>query len=240
MPESESTSVCVRTRDVEEAEALGGEVFFPHRLESRDAERPFAMSLRAASLGSVSVGVLAYSGEVRLRTGELETGYEINVPLEGALRTWTGHADVCAAPSTAAVYRPDGRAELRGWSGGGRVLGVKIERGALATTLGELTGRTAPPVVALAPELDLARGPGRAWGALAQTLGALAADPTGPLAHPMVTRPLAHTVIATLLQCVEHPQRAQLLDRTPSPGPTSVRLAAARRDVEHTRHGRGR
>ena len=48
------------------------------------------MSLSALNLGPVAVGLLGYAGEVRLETAELETGYEVNVPLSGRLLTRTG------------------------------------------------------------------------------------------------------------------------------------------------------
>jgi hypothetical protein len=115
-------------------------VYFPHRLTVLHDPGQFAMSLSAARLGPISVGLLGYSGEVRLETAELSTGYEVNVPLTGPLRTWTGQAEVCAAPAMAAVYRPDGRTLLQGWAGGGRLFGLKIERSALEAELAELAG----------------------------------------------------------------------------------------------------
>jgi AraC-binding-like domain len=68
------------------------------------------MSLSALNLGPVAVGLLAYAGEVCLETAELETGYEVNVPLSGRLLTRSGPAEVYATPHTAALYRPDGLA----------------------------------------------------------------------------------------------------------------------------------
>jgi hypothetical protein len=85
----------------------------------------FAMSLPAMNVGAVSVGVLAYAAEVRL-----ETAYEVNVPLDGPLGTWTGRADVCATPSLAAVYRADGRTRLHGWTGGERLWWPSCRRAA--------------------------------------------------------------------------------------------------------------
>jgi AraC-like DNA-binding protein len=185
----------------------------------------FRMSLAAAGLGPVSVGLLGYAGEVRLETGELETGYEVNIPLHGHLRTWTGHAEVCATPERAAIYRPDGRTWLHGWSGGARLFGLKIERAALEDTLAELTDRPVRSAVPLDAQLDLSTGPGRQWWALARTLIAVADDPDGPLARPMVARPLASGVIAALLYAVGHPYRDALAARPALPRPASVREA---------------
>jgi len=140
-------TITVTTRARDEAQDACGRVYFPHRLTVLDPQS-FGMSLSAIDLGRVRAGVLAYRGEVLLETAELETGYEVNVPLDGPLRTWTGHADVCATPQLAAVYRPDGRTTMRGWAGGGRLFGLRIERGVLEDTLADLIDR---PVRAAAP-----------------------------------------------------------------------------------------
>jgi hypothetical protein len=108
----------VTTSDQSLARLECARVYFPHRMVVLHDPRDFRMSLSAARLGPVSAGLLGYSGEVCLETDELESGYEVNVPLDGPLRTWTGHADVCAGPGVAAVYRPDGRTRLHGWAGG--------------------------------------------------------------------------------------------------------------------------
>ena len=79
-------STSITTTDQSEARAVCGRVSFPHRLTVAHDPRTFAMSLSALTLGTVSAGLLAYSGEVRVETGELETGYEVNVPLDGDLR----------------------------------------------------------------------------------------------------------------------------------------------------------
>ncbi len=218
-----SVSICTRERD--EAQHECGRVYFPHRLTVLDGADRFAMSLAATSVGPVSVGLLSYAGEVCVETGELETAYEVNVPLDGPLRTWTGHADVCATPSLAAVYRPDGRSRLHGWAGGGRLFGLKIERVALAAALQELTGRRPPPVVPLGASLDLARGPGRQWWQLARVLAELLDDPAGPLAAPIVARPLAQSVLTALLHAADHPYRDALAVAPALPRASSVRQA---------------
>lgn len=218
-------STSITTTDQSEARAVCGRVYFPHRLTVAHDPRTFAMSLSALTLGTVSAGLLAYSGEVRVETGELETGYEVNVPLDGDLRTWTGHADVCADPDTAAVYRPDGRARLHGWAGGGRLFGLKIARAALEETLEELLDRPVRSTVALAPRLDLESGPGRQWWGLARTFVDLAGDPGGPLGCPVVARPLARSVVAGFLYAADHPFRDLLAAPVAAPRPATVRQA---------------
>lgn len=213
------------TRDPDEAAAAGGDVYFPHRLDVRHARPSFRMSLRAATLGPVSAGVLGYSGEVVLQTGELETGYQVNVPLSGHLRTWIGSDEVCATPSRAALYPPDRPARLHGWADGGGLFGMKIEREALEARLRELTDGRACGPLRLGGSLDLAEGPGRQWWALARSLVDLTADPNGPLARPIVARPLADALVSALLYVADHPLRDLVRARPPVPRPSTIQAA---------------
>lgn len=224
--------ISLTTTDRDEARAVCGRVYFPHRLVVLDAPDGFAMSLSAVSVGTVSAGLLAYTGEVRLDTRELETGYEINIPLDGVLRTWTGQAEVCATPSVAAVYRPDGRTTLHGWAGGGRLFGLKVDRAALESTLEDLIDRPVRSVVPLDASLDLQTGAGRQWWSLARALVALVEHSDGPLARPMVARPLAESVIGALLYAVGHPYRDELAGPPRLPRSSTTREAIELMEAE--------
>ena len=218
-------SLSFRTNDPAVAEATCARVYYPHRLTVLHDPASFAMSLSAVRLGPVAVGLLGYAGEVRLETGELETGYEVNVPLNGYLTTRSGAAEVCAGPLTAALYRPDGKARLQGWAGGGTLFGLKIERAALEDQLAGLTGTPARGVIPLGASLDLRTGAGRQWWELARSLIALTADPGGPLARPAVLRPLIDSLLAGLLYAADHPARGGLDARCGQPGPATIRRA---------------
>lgn len=219
-----ATATTLSTDDVDRAAAVCAEVYFPHRLRVLHDHRRFRMELSAVAAGPVAAGVLSYAGEVVIETGELETGYEVNVPLDGPLRTSSGRREVCATPTCAALYRPDGAARLHGWAGGGRLFGLKIERAALEAHLGALLDRPVRAPVALAPTLDLTTDGGRQWWSLARTLADLAA---GPAANPLVLRPLTQGLVAALLIAAEHPDREALDDGGPRVGSGAVRRAAA-------------
>ncbi|SNR53088.1 AraC-type DNA-binding protein [Haloechinothrix alba] len=220
-------AVRISTADPDEASSRCGEVYFPHHLTVLHDPARFRMSLNATRIGPVSAGLLSYSDEVRLTTGELETGYEINIPLAGTLRTSTAAGEVHASPSVAAVYRPDSVATLQGWAGGGSLLGLKIERMALESQLAELVGAPVRTVVPFGGSIDLRKGPGRQWWMLARSLIELAREPDGPLSQPLVARPLIQSIITALLHTVDHPYREPL--GTPA---RSVRPAAIRRAVD--------
>ena len=217
--------ISLHVTEPDEAREICGRVYFPHRLTVLHEPARFAMSLSALNLGPVAVGLLRYAGEVCLETAELETGYEINVPLSGRLLTRTGPAEVCATPATAALYRPDARTRLRGWADGGTLFGLKVERAVLEARLAELAGAPVRGVIALGPSLDLRGAGGRRWWALARALAALAADPDGPLTRPMVVRPLVDSVLVALLCAADHPYRAALAAPCARPGAAAVNRA---------------
>ena len=217
----------VSTSDPDRARAECAEIYFPHRLTMLHDPAEFSMSLSAVDLGPVAAGVLSYGGEVVIETGELATGYEVNIALDGVLRTRSGRADVCSTAATAAVYRPDGTARLHGWAEGGRLFGLKIQRGALEDQLTSLLDRPVRGAVALAPTIDLESDDGRRWWSLVRTLADLAADPRGLAADPRVMRPLVEAVVAGLLHTVDHPYRDALAAPASAVGPRSVRRAVA-------------
>jgi len=215
-------AISLHVTEPDEAREICGRVYYPHRLTVLHEPARFAMSLSALNLGPVAVGLLGYAGEVRLETAELETGYEVNVPLSGRLLTRSGPAEVHATPDTAALYRPDGRTRLQGWADGGELFGLKIARPALEARLAELAGTPVRGVVRLGPSLDLRAGAGRRWWALARALAALTADPDGPLTQPMVVRPLVDSVLVALLYAADHPYRAALAAPCPHAGRAAV------------------
>lgn len=219
-------AVAITTTDPEQARQACGEVFFPHRMTLLHDRSDFAMSLHAVDLGSVAAGVLSYAGEVLIETGELATGYEVNVALDGVLRTRSGRADVCATAQTAAVYRPDGTSRLHGWADGGRLFGLKVERRALEGHLAAMLDRPVRGPVAMAPTIDLASPDGRRWWSLVATLAELARDPRGFAADALVMRPLLDAVVGGLLHTVGHPDREALAAPPAAVGPRSVRRAA--------------
>lgn len=230
--------ISITTTERDEAQDAAARVYFPHRLTVLHDPTTFSMSISAVNVGPVWAGLLNYSGDVHLETSDLETGYAVNIPIDAQLRTWTGHADVCATPAKAAVYRPDGRARLRGWTTRGQVFGVKWQREALEQTLGELLDRPVSAVIPFGPTLDLQHGAGLQWWRLTRALLALVEDPEGPLARPMITRPLAQSVMAAFLHVADHPYRDALCHVPARPRPASIRevveLIEARPEVPWT------
>lgn len=204
-------SLSVHTRDADEALRVAAEVYFPHRFTMVRDPRRFHMRLDAVRIGPLEAGLLTYGVELRLETGDLTTGYEVNVPLgDDHLDTTVGRAHVTADAGTAAVYRPIDETSLHGWYTGTPLFGMKIDRTALEAELAQILGRPVESVVEFQPSLDLRRGAGAQWWRLVRPVIDLIRQPDGLARHPLVVEPLAHSVLAGLLFAVPHQYRAEL------------------------------
>jgi AraC-like DNA-binding protein len=209
----------------DEAEMRGAEIYFPHRLSVLRTVRPFEMQVRAARIGPLMVGVLRYSDEVRIDTDDLETSYEVNIPLDGRFLNGSGGDTVVADSSTAAVFRPYGKTWFRGFDGGGALAGIKVDRAAFEQQLGALVGRKVTSPLAIASSIDLRSGPGRDWWTVTRALIDLVDRPEGLVTNSLITRPLVQSALTGLLLAVEHPFRRQLLEPAPPAAPPVVQAA---------------
>jgi AraC-like DNA-binding protein len=189
----------VLIRDVDRALTVGGQVYYPHRVDILGDAAAFAMRLRSARVGPLLIGSLGYDVEVRIETtAALETSYEVNVPLCGQLESWVDGRAVVGDPATAIVTPPSSSSVLRGFGPGRPLLGFKIDRAALDTHYRALWGSRTDLPRTLPPTIDLRRDPGRQWWTLASALRDHLTE-AGPLAHPLVSRPLAESVLSGLL-----------------------------------------
>jgi AraC-like DNA-binding protein len=219
-------SISLHVNEPDAAQEIIGRFYYAHRLTVLHEPDKFAMTMSGLNLGPIAAALVRYSGEVRLDVpDELECAYQVNVPLSGWLRTRSGLAEVCATSRTAALYRPDGNASLHGWVDSGTVFGLKIERTALEARLADLAGRPVRGVIPFAPSLDVQAGSGRQWWSLTQSLAALAADPDGPLARPMVALPLMESVLTALLYATEHPYRDAMAAPSARAGTAAIKRA---------------
>lgn len=217
-----------RSTSVDEAHRLGTAVFHPHRLEVRDGSRRFGMRLRAVTSGPVTVGTLSYAAPVDVETDDMETAYEINLPLAGHITCRGGDERVVASPERAVVFRPFGRTSMTG-IGRDELLGVKLDRAALEARLAGMTGRqVADSGIATAPVIDLTTGRGREWGELVRAVARIVQgsdDPRSPAGNELVMRPLMEGLLCGVLFAVEHPFTAQLGEPARPDTPASVRRA---------------
>ncbi|MFR9806515.1 AraC family transcriptional regulator [Pseudonocardia sp. RS010] len=227
MEQAKREPIAVRCTSVEDARRLGTSVYFPHRLRLLDEARPFDMGLKAVSFGPVTVGMLSYADPVHIETDDMETAYEVNVPLAGTVDSWSGPDRVMASARRAVVFRPYGRTTMQGFGEGKPLLGVKLERTALETQLSDLLRTPVQGPIELSSSLDLASGRGRGWWAVARSVVDLFAafdDNSALLNNALVMRPLMQSLLTGLLFAVEHP----FLDRVLEPPGPSVPAALRR------------
>ena len=225
MDDERTDVLAAHCRETDQAEQFGAEIYFPHRLTVLERDRPFEMDIRAMQFGPIMLGVLRYSGEVLIETDDLETSYEVNVPLRGRFLSRSGRHEVVADPGTAAVYRPYGTTSFRGFAGGGELVGVKIDREALEHQLSDIVRTDVRGPLALDPSLDLGAGPGRDWWCVTRSLVELLRRPDGLVTNKLVTRPLAQSVLTSLLYALDHPHLRLLLDEPATMAPAAVRTA---------------
>ena len=175
--------------------------------------------------GPILVGVLRYSGEVLIETDDLETSYEVNVPLRGRFISRSGSDEVVVDPGTAAVYRPYGATSFRGFADGGELVGVKIDRAALERQLADVARTEFAGPLALRPNLDLTSGPGLDWWCVTRALVDLLGRPDGLVTNKLITRPHAQSVLTSLLYALDHPQVGSLLEEPATVAPSAIKLA---------------
>ncbi|MER5915032.1 AraC family transcriptional regulator [Streptomyces sp. NPDC001982] len=206
----------IRTRDVDEAQALGSDLLYPQRLDVLDRSTPLDLTMFAGRIGPIFIADCHYATDIRITCGDLTTSYHVNVPLSGHLVTTQGRSTVVATPTMAAVYGPQGNTVLDNWSGDCRQLCVKLDKSALDATLSERVGRGIAGPIPLEPTLDLREGAGRSWADLVIMLTTQLHRPDSLVHQPLVAAPLASSLLNGLLSAADHPYH-EMLDAPPEP-----------------------
>jgi hypothetical protein len=70
----------IRSHDVHEAEAIGGEFLYPQGLEALDRGSPLDLTMFPGRIGPIFIGDSHYGRDVRATCGELDTSYHVNIP----------------------------------------------------------------------------------------------------------------------------------------------------------------
>lgn len=212
------------TSDVDEAFAIAARSYYPLIIGVRGGT--FGMDLTVGHIGPLTAGLVRFSSEVDLTVeGELDSAYHFNIGIGGAIDARTGHREMVASPTSAAVYQPVGAASVRGWeSGREQMLAFRIERQSLQTHLGWMLGRDVPDVIKLNPSIDLRVGYGVQFAQVARSVvPGLELDGGLPW-HPFFARHLSDLIMDGLLLSGDHQYR-EALDRH---GETAVPAAITR------------
>lgn len=215
----------LRAGDLDEARDLCERYYYPVTVERVHPVGGLEISFQAARLGPVTVGVLGFSEDLRISSQDLVTGYQVTMPVTGRMLSVHRNIAVTAGPGRAVVYQPDGDARADPLPADCRLLSIKIEQSALENHLAEALGEPIPGPVALAPWMDVSRGPGRSWAQLAGLLADDILGPGGLTSSAMIADRLAESLIRGLLVAVDHPYREALARPDTSYHPRPLRLA---------------
>lgn len=207
--------------------SVGGLVFHRHTLTPLDRTRPPRLTLRSFTSGPLTLGTIQYSAGARVVTGSLAHSYQINIPLEGVVRTARGDQRMVATPRQAAVYGLH-QHEFEGFEVAARVLGVKFDRTALERRLEDLLGRQ---IHGGSIEFDLPLALGgrrpREWFTIIQLLAQRLWSQEGLTAQSLVLAHLQDAAMTGLLLAARHSYRAELDDPVGPATPRAVRRAIA-------------
>ena len=210
---------------MDEAMSVGSIVFHQHVITPlvRGAD-PF-LTLHSFQSGAVTIGTVTYSSAVRVQTGSVHDAYQVNIPLDGSLRTTRGGQLLAASPRLAAVYGLH-RHGFEGFATPQRMLGVKIQREALERRLRDLLDR---PLHGASIEFEFGmplEGPrARDWYTVLQLLGRRLWGSAGLGADSVVTANLQDTLITGLLLAGRHSFSDELDQPAGPAAPRAVRRA---------------
>ena len=165
---------------------------------------------RTVDVGPVKVSDITIVPDLVVDCDEVGAGYYVHLPVVGRMESRHRGAKVIANREVAAVYQAGGGSFSGQWSAGSRVLCVRLDDTAVGTALARLPGD--PPAAGTAFELamDTSRGLGRTWVEQLLVLCRQPAGRDGLLAHPLVARPLAESLVNGFLLAAGHTRSAAL------------------------------
>jgi AraC-like DNA-binding protein len=186
---------------------------------------------RSVSVGAVAVSDITFRSDMVVECDEVGAGYYVHLPISGRLESRHGGAKLTATREVAAVYSPGGGSFAGQWAAGSRVLCVRLDGAAVATALARLPGREPVPRISFELAMNTRQGLSRTWVEQLLVLCRQPAGPDGLLAHPLVFRPLAESLVNGFLLAAEHSRStavaaaAAVVEPTP---PATIRKAIDR------------
>ncbi|MFI7601536.1 AraC family transcriptional regulator [Actinoplanes sp. NPDC049681] len=215
----------LRSDDVEQVRAFGGEHFFPRKfLRPLNRSGRLAARFHVLRLGPLTFCDARYGAEVTLGYDSPDA-YQIGVPQCGHMEARQGGRDLVSAGSRAVVSRVTEDIVIDRWSADCRQIVVKIEQEALESQLRTVLGTTVRGPLQLPPGLDIGAGPGHGWAALVRLVAGEFRTASGLLDQPLIAGRLVETLTVGLLLAVDHPDREALARPAVAYRPPAVRRA---------------
>jgi AraC-like DNA-binding protein len=159
---------------------------------------------RSVSVGAVAVSDITFRSDMVVECDEVGAGYYVHLPVSGRLESRHGGSKLTVTREVAAVYSPGGGSFAGQWAAGTRVLCVRLDGAAVATALARLPGREPAPRISFELAMNTRQGLSRTWIEQLLVLCRQPAGPDGLLAHPLVSRPLAESLVNGFLLAAEH------------------------------------
>ncbi|WP_214367567.1 AraC family transcriptional regulator [Pseudonocardia sp. H11422] len=181
----------------------------------------FSYDAYGVARGPVNIEEAWYSDGTRLGLpADDDAGYTIGFPVQGAMQSEHRGVEVDTAPGRAAVFQPVGEIDIT-TDPDYDLLVVRIDAGALEDALEGRLGHDVARPLRLAPTMDLDTAAGRVWAGLVRLILDGDTPGGGMLDNPTIAEPLQESLLASLLQAIDHPYREELEApvRSWAPGP---------------------
>ncbi len=213
--------VRTRTEDSHEAAAVISEAYLPNRVDRLGVE-PLEFRLDALRLDTVTVGLVGFGTQTRLRTAAA-TDYHVNLPVRGGVVSRMGRdPETAAGPGRATVFMPHHPADIL-WGAACLQLCLMIPARTLEEELEQMLGRSVSGSLMFEPEMDLTTPRARGWRASLEVLRTELMEGPGLLTEMRVARQVERLVVDGLLLGQPHTY-TEALDRgswRPRPGPVA-------------------
>jgi AraC-like DNA-binding protein len=224
---SKSPPSLVLSRAVDEAMALGGDVFHPHSIQLLGRDKDFQMRLRSIEASGLTLGLLEYASPVHISSNSFTDAYQVNFPLQGHLKMTYGEQRLLTSPTSAAVHGPHVATSLEGWGEPTKMLGIKISQGVLEAELAALLGRKPQQPIVFDGSLDLSSSGGRDWFEVVKFFARGLREDDSILGHPMIAGPAAQAVMRGLLLVAPNNYTSTLTGEISAASPTYVGQAVS-------------
>jgi AraC-like DNA-binding protein len=159
---------------------------------------------RHVSVGPVVVSDITFQADMVVECDDVGAGYYVHLPISGRLESRHGGSKLTATRELAAVYQPGGGAFSGQWPAGSRALCVRLDEAAVDTALARLPGQEPAPKTRFELAMNTRQGLGRTWVEQLLVLCRQPAGRDGLLAHPLVSRPLAESLVNGFLLAAGH------------------------------------
>jgi AraC-like DNA-binding protein len=156
---------------------------------------------------------------------ERDDAYIVCLTVAGLTNLDQRRDSVAGSPSQAVLCRPSTGSALFRTGAPSLARGLLVQRWALGARLELLLGHPVPPVIRMAPTIDLNTARGRAWLNLLGLFAAAFTDPDHIVLRPIATEPLSHALIDGLLMVTDHPYSDVLRQPAASCRPRHVKIA---------------